>query len=177
MLKNSKKKPGNIVLIGFMASGKTAVGRKLASRLKMGFIDMDLLIESQEGMKISDIFRLKGEPYFRNLEKSMIKSFQHLKNVVISTGGGVVKDSGNRRILRRMGKVIYLDTSPEAMISRLKKSEIDKRPLLRGEGSLIFRIKKILEPRIPLYRRCAHCIIETSKMNLNQVVNRVMDCV
>jgi len=83
------KKKRNIVLTGFMASGKSAVGKELAKRLKMDFVDTDNLIEEREGMEISRIFREKGESYFRDVETKIVKEVAEYKNSVIATGGGV----------------------------------------------------------------------------------------
>ena len=166
----------NIILIGFMGSGKTAVGKLIARKLKMGFIDMDLLIENITRMKISDIFRRHGEKYFRKVESGMLSSFSHLSNIVLSTGGGIVKNPWNRGIMRRMGNVIYLDATPEAILKRMKKTEIKKRPLLAGSKDLVKTIADILKPRLKLYRSCSHRVIETSGKTLKQVAKEAIRC-
>ena len=103
----------NIVLIGFMGSGKTTVGRALSAKSDMEFLDTDALIESKEDCKISTIFTEKGEAHFRALENAALKSLAVTKDKVISTGGGIVSSHNNRELLKKAGKVIYLRVSPE----------------------------------------------------------------
>ena len=135
----------NIVLIGFMGSGKSSVGRVLAKQKGMYFIDTDSLIESSEGRKIRDVFAENGEGYFRELEK---KTFGWLStcvdNAVVSTGGGMptVIDS-----FEKLGKTVYLKVDFETLLDRLKAEEFDKRPLFQD----IEFAKKIFEAREPIY--------------------------
>ena len=164
----------NIILIGFMGSGKTAAGRKVASKLKMGFFDMDAIIEKREKKKIKEIFNTEGEPYFRELEKNFINGLKNLKNILVSTGGGVVKDKKNIKALRKLGTVIYLDAGLETIANRLKKDGAKKRPLLAGKGDLLKKIEQILKPRVRLYRDCAHIVVDTSKKSLNEVVDNIV---
>lgn len=164
----------NIILIGFMGSGKTAVGKKTASALRMGFLDMDALIEQQEGREIKDIFRAEGEAHFRKIEKAFLEGLKNLSNVVISTGGGIVKDPANRSLLRKIGAVIYLDTNLNTILKRLEKTDIAKRPVLSGKGTLRSKIFGILKPRIPLYRSCAHYILKTSGRSPNSVTEEIV---
>jgi len=166
----------NIILIGFMGSGKTAAGKLIAKKLIIGFIDMDLLIEKITRMKISDIFRRHGEKHFRRIEGGMLSALSHLSNIVLSTGGGIVKNPWNRGIMRRMGNVIYLDATPEAILKRMKKTEIKKRPLLAGSKDLVKTIADILKPRLKLYRSCSHRVIETSGKTLKQVAKEAIRC-
>ena len=164
----------NIILIGFMGSGKTAAGRKAASKLKMGFFDMDSLIEEKEKKSIKEIFNTKGEAYFRKLEKRFIAGLKNLKNIVVSTGGGVIKDKGNIKALRSLGTVIFLDAGLEVIANRLKKDGAEKRPLLAGKGDLIKKIEQILKPRVQLYKDCAHSVIDTSEKSLDEVVKSIV---
>lgn len=135
----------NIVLIGFMGSGKSSVGRALAKAKDMYFVDTDALIESFEGRKIRDIFADEGEQYFRALET---KCFEWLSssvsNSVISTGGGMptVIDS-----FSPLGKSVYLKVDFETLLTRLKAEEFDKRPLFQD----VEFAKKIFEAREPIY--------------------------
>ena len=146
----------NIVLIGFMGSGKSSVGRALAKQKGMYFIDTDSLIESFEGQKIRDIFANHGESYFRELEK---KTFNWLSscvdNAVISTGGGMptVIDS-----FSSLGKTIYLKVGFDTLLDRLKAEEFDKRPLFQD----INFAKKIFEAREPMYLQKADVIIDAN---------------
>ena len=163
----------NIILIGFMGSGKSAIGEKLASKLRMGFIDTDLLIESSARMKIKDIFRKYGESYFRKMEKALLSDISRLSNVVVSTGGGIVKDAGNRRLLKKMGTVIYLEASPEAIVKRMKKAGAAKRPLLAGSKNIGTAIKKLLSSRVKLYASCSHHTVDVSGKSQDTVLKEI----
>lgn len=148
-----------IILIGFMGSGKSTVGRILARELKLGLIEMDDLIEQQQGKKISKIFEEQGEAVFRQIEtKFLLDLFNNKPNgIVLSTGGGVITQSENIDLLRSNGKVIYLRGSKE----HLKKNVMGSshRPLLANED-LDQKIEVMLGQREALYRQCAHEIIE-----------------
>lgn len=164
----------NIILIGFMASGKSVVAKKLAKKLKMPMLDTDTLIENKEGTKIKDIFRIHGEPYFRNLEKKMVKRISRLKGMIVSTGGGIVLNAENRRALRKCGAVFYLKTSPNVILKRIKKIRGNERPLLMGKVDLRDETKRLLKLREPYYCACAHCVIDTSSMTVGEVVKKII---
>jgi len=164
-----------IILIGFMASGKSVVAKKLAKKLKMPVIDTDTLIENEQEMKIKDIFRVHGELFFRKLEKEILKKILSLKRfkAIISTGGGIVLNPENRRILRKCGIVFYLKSSPEVVLNRVSKDKIDERPLLAGKTNTKDEIKRLLKVRERYYRACAHYTIDTSGMKIREVVNKI----
>ena len=156
----------NIVLIGFMGSGKNSVGRALAKQKGMYFIDTDSLIESFEGQKIRDIFANHGEGYFRELEK---KTFNWLSscvdNAVVSTGGGmptVIDDFSS------LGKTIYLKVDFETLLERLKAEEFDKRPLFAD----VEFAKKIFEIREPIYTQKSELIVDAN-MEFESVLKEV----
>lgn len=138
-----------IVLTGFMGTGKTSVGRELGRRLGYPFIDTDNLIEKREGMPVSLIFKEKGEDYFRQLECETVAAVSEENNVVIATGGGVIKNKINVNNLRRNGIIVWLKADPEIIIKRVML-EGGKRPLLEVEEPLN-EIKKLLAEREPLY--------------------------
>jgi len=146
----------NIVLIGFMGSGKSSIGRALAKAKNMYFVDTDALIESFEGRKIRDIFAVDGESYFRDLEK---KCFEWLSssvsNALISTGGGMptVIDS-----FSPLGKSVYLKVDFETLLARLKAEEFDKRPLFQD----VEFARKIFEVREPIYAAKADFIVDAN---------------
>lgn len=121
----------NLILIGMPGSGKTTVGKLLAEKLSMAYIDTDLLIEQVFKEPIHDIFYCYGEKVFRSIEQEVIKKVQGMKNVIIATGGGVWMDRANRIMLAQCGKVIYLNCPPEELWMRLKDSGA-VRPLLQG---------------------------------------------
>lgn len=123
-------KASKIFLIGFMGSGKSTAGRKLASQLNWSFIDLDEKIEKMEGMKIPDIFSLKGEPYFRKLETKALKDLKSETDTVISTGGGTPCFSDNMDFMLSSGLTIYLRMTPASLKRRLSRSS-EGRPLLK----------------------------------------------
>ena len=126
----------NIVLIGFMGSGKTTIGKALEEKTDMAFVDTDELIEAYEGCKISNIFADKGETYFRRLENETLKNLlASTDNKVISTGGGIVINQANIPLLKQLGKVFYLRIKPETVVERLEGDKT--RPLLMGENKLV----------------------------------------
>ncbi len=140
-----------IVLTGFMGTGKTSVGREISRKLGYRFIDTDVLIEEREGCAISLIFKKKGENYFRKLEEDVVEVVSKEKNVVIATGGGVIKNSKNVENLRRKGIIVLLKASPEIILKRIM-TEGGKRPLLEVEEPLN-EIKKLLKERMELYKQ------------------------
>lgn len=160
----------NIILIGFMGTGKTEIGRRIASRLAMDFIDADSLIEKNERIKISEIFAKKGEPYFRDLETKLILGFKDLKNTVIATGGGVILRQENVKMLKDLGPLILLWSRPEKIFERLEHTQ--DRPLIEGEKQK--KIKSILEGRAPLYKKVADFEIDTSQLSLDQAADRII---
>jgi 3-dehydroquinate synthase len=140
-----------IVLTGFMGTGKTSVGREISRKLGYRFVDTDVLIEEREGCAISVIFKEKGENYFRKLEQVVVEVVSKEKNVVIATGGGVIKNRTNVENLRRKGIIIWLKASPEIILKRIM-TEGGKRPLLEVEEPLN-EVNKLLNERIELYEQ------------------------
>ncbi|NSW94606.1 MAG: shikimate kinase [Bacteroidales bacterium] len=120
-----------IYLVGFMGSGKSTMGRKLAASLGWSFIDLDKRIEEETGMNIPDIFLYKGEDYFRATETRLLRSLENFEETIISTGGGTPCYHDNMDFMLRTGLTIYLKLTPAQLKSRLKRSA-DKRPLLRN---------------------------------------------
>jgi len=162
----------NIILTGFMASGKSALGKELAKRLRMDFVDTDKLIEEKEGIKISQIFREKGEPYFRKVETQIVKEVAEYKNSVIATGGGVVLKEENMQALRKNGTIIFLSVAPELILKRTLRDE--KRPLLKGEKKeKEKRIRELLAYRRPYYRK-ADFVIDTNNLTIEQITERII---
>jgi shikimate kinase len=139
----------NIVLIGFMGTGKSAVGKILARRLKRSWVDVDQEIEEAENRKISEIFEKYGEIHFRLLEKKAIQKVASGTNLVITTGGGAVLDAENRLALKKNGLVITLSASAETIFQRVRQSR--HRPLLKGD--LLTGIRRLLAERDPFYRQ------------------------
>ncbi|HWR58395.1 MAG TPA: shikimate kinase [Thermodesulfovibrionales bacterium] len=147
----------NIVLTGFMGTGKTAVGRELARVLGWKIIDIDDEIVKARNMSINDIFNRFGEPTFRDMETEMLRKVSHNKNVIISTGGGAVLRQENMDILREKGVIVCLDATPETILERTSGNS--ERPLLRVEDPL-GRIRELREARKPFYEK-ADIMIDT----------------
>ncbi len=127
--------PNNLILIGFMGSGKDSVGIEIAKTTNLTFLSMDDYIVLKEKRTINEIFEKSGENYFRKIEKKTLNEIKNIKNAVIATGGGVVKDKENQRTLSKMGKVVYLYTNLNAVKKRLKKDET--RPLIKNKKNII----------------------------------------
>lgn len=157
----------NIVLIGFMGTGKTALGKILAKKLKMGFIDTDSLIEEKKGKSVAGIFSENGERYFRKLERDVVRVVSRKNNVVVSTGGGVVLSPENMKQLRRNGVIICLKSKPEVILERIKRQK-GIRPLLNKPDPLK-EIKSILKERAPYYKQ-ADFVIDTSDFDVKEGV-------
>ena len=162
----------NIVLIGFMGSGKSAIGHELAKELDMNYLDTDELIEKAEKISINDIFAKKGEPYFRDLETGVIKTLGDYDNFVISTGGGMVLREENVKMLREIGPLVLLWANPEAVYARVKSET--HRPLLNVPDPRA-EIKKILDSRTPIYNRVADHKVDTSKLDVDECVKGIME--
>lgn len=139
---------GNIILVGMMGSGKTTVGRVLAHLTGRNFIDTDYLIEKKEGMSISDIMKMRGEDYFRQIEKDAVLSLMPGQPSVISTGGGAVLDNDIFLFLKGMGTTVYLKASAAVLYKRT--ANVDVRPLLR-EGDRLRIIQELLQKRESRY--------------------------
>lgn len=160
----------NIILTGFMGTGKSIVSRKLAKRLGMSYLDTDELIEKREGIKISAIFQEKGEEYFRQLETQVIKEVASLDNHVISSGGGVVLREENMTALKKNGFIICLSASPEVILQRTANNR--NRPLLEVNDQKK-RIKELLKIRKPFYDK-ADFTIDTSNLSSEEIVERIV---
>ena len=147
----------NIVLTGFMGTGKTTIGKALAQMLHMKLVDVDEEIESAQGMTISDIFKTYGEQHFRDIETAMIKKLSQDQNIIISTGGGAVLREENMAALKEKGTIFCLNASAETILERTGRSQ--DRPLLKVENPKK-KISELLCHRRPFYEK-AGVMIET----------------
>lgn len=138
----------NIVLVGFMGTGKSSAGKNLAQKLGMEFLDMDDEIVRREGCSIPEIFRDRGEPAFRQLERALVVELAARRNLVISTGGGIVLNPDNIRDFSATGYVICLQAKPTSILARVGHDT--NRPLLQG-GDKLAKISELLAKRQPLY--------------------------
>lgn len=165
-------KQQNLVLIGFMGSGKTSVGLKLSYRLRMPVEDTDKLIERRERCSVSDIFQNKGEAYFRQLETELLMELTKVKSVKIySVGGGTPVRPENRELLRKLGMVVYLRLRPETVYERLKGDT--SRPLLQCENPLE-KIRELMQDRKTAYEESADMILDVDGMTLEQIQDSIM---
>jgi len=161
---------GNIYLVGLMGAGKTSVGRLLAKRMQRTFLDSDHEIEARTGVRIPVIFEIEGEPGFRRREASVIQELVALTDIVLATGGGAVLDPMNRAALHSTGTVIYLRAAPSELYLRTRHDR--NRPLLRTPDPLA-RLEELHRVRDPLYRECAHLVVDTGNQAIRSLVSRI----
>lgn len=151
--------PDTVVLIGFMGCGKTSLGKYAARALKMRFVDTDEEIEAQTGCSIPEIFEKQGEEEFRRLESEILQRCCMAGGQIVATGGGIVKNPENIKLLRRYGaRTIWLKVSPEEVYARLELDE--SRPLLAGvQGTKrLERIRRMMQEREAMYRNAADAV-------------------
>ncbi len=160
----------NIILVGFMGSGKTTIGRKLAVRLGYRFIDTDYFIECEQNCSIPEIFSEHGENYFRQLETSMLKRLTKMKNSVIATGGGVLVTPGNMDIIRKIGTSVYLLANIDDIFERVTRNT--KRPLVQTDNPLK-TVTELYEARKDLYRQ-ADITIDTNLLKMYSIVSMII---
>jgi len=163
------KKMSNIYLVGFMGTGKSAVGRELAKKKKLQFADLDELIELKEKRAITDIFAKSGEPHFRRIEKETLKDVSRQKGFVIACGGGIVMDPENIKIMKKSGRLICLSATPDVILKRT--SGTTHRPLLNVDNPKE-KIELLLKLRSPYYA-LADKVIDTSELSIKEVADRI----
>lgn len=158
----------NIVLIGFMGTGKSSVGRALHQNLGYQLIDTDQSIEKQTGKTIPDIFAKDGESVFRNLETQLLEQLisSKISKHIISTGGGMICKPQNRSMLRQLGFVVWLRCTPQDILERTSKNS--NRPLLQCDNPLQ-AIEELLHERTPFYAETAHLEVNTTGLSLDEV--------
>ncbi len=166
--------PENIVLIGFMGSGKSTVGRSLRQILGYSLTDMDLLIEQKMGKKISEIFAEEGETAFRDFETLQLTEIAKRteEGQILSTGGGIVIRPENRRILRKIGYVVWLDAAEEIIHERTSHNQ--DRPLLNIPNARD-KIQKLLAQRAPWYEECAHLRIDIKDLDSSEIASGILE--
>jgi shikimate kinase len=156
-----------------MGTGKTAVGKLLAEKLNRKFLELDWIIEEQAGKSIPDIFEQGGEIAFRELEIEATKKVSREKNAVIACGGGIVLNKINTDRLRENGRTVYLTASPQVILKRVA-AEKGQRPLLEVEDQLK-TIREMLKYRNPFYERAADITINTSRLGIEAVAERIIE--
>ena len=160
----------NVVLIGFMGTGKTSTGRLLAGRLNRPFVDIDKKIEQESKMSISDIFSIYGEQYFRQIEKDVIARVSRHTNTIIATGGGAFLQRENRERLLRNGIIISLQATVDVILERTTRSA--DRPLLEVSDKAE-RIARLLGERAAIYEQ-ADYIIDTSSFSPQYIAEKII---
>jgi shikimate kinase len=159
-----------ISLVGLPGSGKSTVGRQLARRLAIPFVDSDHVIEARLGCSIREYFEREGEERFRDLESQVLDELTLATEGVLSTGGGAVLRPANRALLHERCRVIYLRSSPEEVFRRVKHDR--SRPLLQVADPMA-RLRDLYNLRDPLYRETAHFVIETGRPSVATLVNMI----
>jgi shikimate dehydrogenase len=164
----------NIILEGFMGSGKSTVSEILADKLDLELLDTDAAIVEAEGRSIADIFDRDGEEAFRDMETGLLETavYEHFREMVISLGGGMPLRAANRELLKKLGKVVYLRTSPETVYERVKGD--NARPLLRGDDPL-GKIKSMQLERGEKYEAAADVIIDTDDVTPMEIADKIIE--
>ena len=173
-MNESATPPKNIVLIGFMGSGKSTVGRELHHRLGYPLVDMDHVIEQRAGKSIAAIFAEDGEAVFRNMETNLLDELNDpaAPRRIISTGGGVVGDEQNRKLLRHLGYVVWLNAPIQVILDRTSRNR--DRPLLQTADPAA-RIEALMEVRKPFYQDTAHLKVETSGLDCGELATGILE--
>ena len=164
------KSEKNIIFIGFMGCGKTTFGKKISKKLNRKFIDTDKYIERSEKMTITDMFALKGEEYFRNLETKLCEKISKESGNVISTGGGMIKNPKNMAFLKENGIVVYLKTTAEHIYRNIGSDTT--RPLLQCDDKL-GKIKSLMEERKSLYEKYADITVDVTGSTVGAVTEKI----
>jgi shikimate kinase len=174
-MNESTTPPKSLVLIGFMGSGKSFVGRELQSRLGYPLVDMDQTIEERAGKSINEIFAHDGEAAFRDMETNLLRELNHpdAPRRIISTGGGVIGRPENRDLLRDLGYVVWLKAPASVILDRTSKNK--SRPLLHTDDPQA-RILSLMAERDPLYAETAHLQIDTAGLNCDEVTTGILEC-
>jgi shikimate kinase len=160
-----------IFLIGFMASGKTTVGRLLAERLDWSFVDLDKVIEDEAGKTVAEIFAAEGEPGFRKRETEALGEVAKRRKAVVATGGGAPCREENLRAMLAAGRVFWLEVSARDAVARAGKAS--GRPLLDREADPVEAARKLLDARRPFYER-AHASVATGGATPKQIVDELL---
>ena len=163
---------GSLYLVGMMGAGKTTVGRLLARRLKLRFLDADQEIERRCGVNVPLIFEIEGEAGFRAREAQVLTELTALESVVLATGGGAVLAEENRRRLAAGGTVIYLCGRPEDLYERVRHDR--NRPLLSTADPL-GRLRELYAERDALYRSIADLVVDTGRQTVQALARQLID--
>jgi shikimate kinase len=161
----------NLILIGFMGSGKSSVGRELAKRWNFRFLDTDAMIRHKYDLSIPEIFAKHGENFFREAEYQALVRLRGITSTIIATGGGIVTQPRNLPLLRALGPVIWLSADQTTILDRVGKSA--HRPML-NQANPEESVTRLLKERVPLYHQAADLRIETSELTHREVADRIV---
>ncbi|MEA1973983.1 MAG: shikimate kinase [Bacillota bacterium] len=165
----------NIYLIGMMGSGKSTIGLLLAKQLECSFVDTDdYIIENSSYNSINEIFKKKKESYFRNIESEALKKISLGSNCIIATGGGIILKAGNISLMKKTGKVIYLESSVENLVKNLYNTKC--RPLLKNKN-LTNELELLLKRRERLYNNASNTIVDVTFKSKNDIVDLIISTV
>lgn len=162
----------NLMLIGFMGTGKSTVAGKLKQVLQVEQIEMDALIAEEAGMSIPEIFEKFGESHFRDLETEMLRKFKEKKPVIVSCGGGAVLRDENIEVMRGQGKIILLTATPQTVYERVKDNH--DRPVLNGNMNVEY-ISELMEKRRVRYETAADIVIATDGKTVDEICNEILE--
>lgn len=170
-----KNSLNNIVLIGMSGAGKSTVGKYIADKLKMRFVDTDDIIVTNSGKTIKHIFAEYGEEYFRRLEKEVITKLAPVSNTVIATGGGVVLDRANIELLKINGIIFFLEASIDTLVYNIERAAYkEHRPLIENSNNKRSRIERLYSSRERLYRESADYSIKTDNKSIAQIGDEII---
>lgn len=164
-----------IFLVGLPGSGKTTLGKEVAKKLQLEYIDLDEEIERGEGMPISKIFEEKGEPYFRQVESGILKKVGQSSSFIMATGGGTPCYFNNMHFMNDEGDTVFLDVSPEEINKRLKKKDLAKRPLFKSksDSQTTEYLLKLRIERLTYYRQ-AKFILSDNSIEVDALINQII---
>ncbi len=163
----------NLILIGFMGSGKTSVGIRLSYRLKITFQDTDKLIEKKQNCSVTEIFEREGEEFFRNLETECLQELlEETESKILSVGGGLPIREENQKLLKQLGKIIFLRVTPETVCERLL--EDTTRPLLQGDDRQE-KVAGLMKIRNQIYEQTADLIIDCDGKEFAEIMDEIQE--
>ena len=167
--------PDNLFLVGYRCTGKSSVGRSLAATLSLPFIDTDSLVVSENGMSIREIVISRGWEAFRRLEHTALQQVCTMDRRVVATGGGIVLDAGNVKLMKKSGRIIWLRASPETIKARMLQDQASKtlRPALTSTDS-ISEIEETLAERAPLYQHAMDFSVDTDHRGVDEICDFII---
>ncbi len=164
----------NVVLIGPSGIGKTTIGNYISKVLNLELIDTDAWIEKSEGKSIEEIFKYNGEKYFRKLEKKLVRDIYYKENKIISTGGGIILNSVNMKLLQKKGLVFLLYGSVETIVNNIEFSNIN-RPLIDCQDSIYTGVKELLNDRKNMYFEYSDYVIYVDNKSIKEIGDEIIN--